>query len=163
MSKVMLPGSYDPMTLGHIDIIKRCAAMFEEVIVVIGYNEKKHGLLTSAQRVKYAENALFDLKNVEVTSYDGLTIDFAYNNSIDFIVKGIRNNADVSYENEMAYVNGNASFEKFGKRIETLYLSSAPEYMYISSSVVRQMLQVGLSVEKYVHNEELLKRLIGKI
>lgn len=159
----MLPGSYDPMTLGHIDIIKRCAAMFDKVIVVIGYNEKKRGLLNSIQRVKYAENALCDIKNVYVKSYDGLTIDFAYNNDIDFIVKGIRNDADVSYENEMAYVNGKASFEKFGKRIETLYLSSAPEYMYISSSVVRQMLGVGLSVKEYVHNEDLLKSIIGQI
>ena len=162
MSKILIPGSFDPMTIGHEEIIKRCSTMFDTVVVMVGYNEAKKGLLSVDERILYAKDALKDYDNVVVESYNGLVVDFAHDNGIDFIVKGIRNEKDLAYESEMAYVNSNISFEKYGKRIETFLMNSSPEYAYTSSSLVRSLLGMNLSVDKYVHNPELLLLIIGK-
>lgn len=160
MSKVLVPGSFDPMTLGHIEIIKRCSAIFDKVVVMVGYNENKKGLLTADQRLRFACDALKDLPNVEVVVFGGLVTDFAHENDIDMIVKGIRNEEDLSYESEMAYVNSDISLQKYGKRTETLFMNSSPEMVYTSSSLVRKLLALNLPVEKYVHAPALLNEII---
>ena len=162
MSKALCPGSFDPMTLGHIDIIKRCSTIFDEVVVLIGKNAEKKGLLSSDKRLEFAKHALKEIKNVDVVVYDGLIVDYAYNNNIDVIVKGIRNSADTEYENEMANTNKCLSVDKYDKAIETLYLMTSPEYTYTSSSLVRQLISMDLPIERYVHNADLLYKLICK-
>lgn len=162
MSKVLCPGSFDPMTLGHISIIGRCASSFDEVVVLVGYNDKKTGLLTAEQRVEFAKDALKDFSNVRIDSYSGLTVDYAYEYNCDLIVKGVRNSVDLEYENEMAIANRVISMSKFGKSIETLYFPSEPLFAYTSSSTVRQLLSLNLPIDKYVHNPELLYKILGK-
>ena len=161
MNKVLCPGSFDPMTLGHLSVIRRCAALFDKVFVVVGYNENKKGLLTPEQRVLFAKDALGDLPNVEIEAYSGLTVDYAYEHGCSIIVKGVRNSADLDYENEMAIANRDISISKFGKTIETLYFPSEPIYSYTSSSMVRQLLSLHLPIDKYVHNSELLYNILG--
>ncbi|MBR5309311.1 MAG: pantetheine-phosphate adenylyltransferase [Clostridia bacterium] len=160
MSKVLVPGSFDPFTLGHLDVVKRCSATFDKVVVMVGFNSAKKGFLSEQKRIEYINDAVKELDNVEVIAYDGLVVDFAHDNGIDFIVKGIRNENDVEYESQMACVNKNIALEKYGKGIETLYLQAAPEFVHTSSSLVRQLIGMNLSVSKYVHNENLLLRLI---
>ncbi len=160
MVKAMCPGSFDPLTLGHFDIIKRCSTIFDEVIVVVGYNESKKGLLPFEKRVEYIKDAFREFTNVSVTAYSGLTVDFAKENGVDVIVKGIRNSKDLDYENEMTTVNRTLSKDKFGKEIETLYMYCKPEYMYTSSSLVRSLIEMKLPVDAYVHNTELLMKLL---
>lgn len=162
MIKVVCPGSYDPITLGHIDVIKRCARIFDYVYVVVGYNPNKTGMLSPALRVKYVEDALKDCKNVEVVSFDGLTADFACEHECSIIVKGIRNAQDLDYENPMANANKDIAQSKHGRELETLYLPASLENLYISSSFVRQLVELGLPTDKYVHNPKLLLELIGK-
>lgn len=161
MNNVLCPGSYDPITLGHLSVIRRCAAVFDKVFVVVGYNENKKGLLTPEQRVLFAKDALGDLHNVEIEAYSGLTVDYAHEHDCDIIVKGIRNSVDLDYENEMAVANRDISITKFGKSIETLYIPSEPIYIYTSSSTVRQLMSMHLPIEKYVHNSELLYEILG--
>ena len=160
MSKVLIPGSFDPITLGHIDIIKKCSGIFDEVIVMVGFNEAKKGFLSAEKRVAYAKDALNDLTNVEVVSYSGLVVDFAFDNNVNLIVKGIRNREDYEYESEMAYVNNNLSFEKYNKGIETFFINSDPEYKYTSSTLVRKLLELNLSIDKYVHNAKYLNEVL---
>lgn len=162
MSKALCPGSFDPLTLGHIDIIKRCSNIFDEVIVLIGKNDQKKGLLSYDARFEYIKDAFKDISNVNFVIYDGLTIDFAFDNNVDVIVKGVRNSADVEYENEMANTNKYLSFDKYGKVIDTLFLQSSPENMYTSSSLVRQLISMNLPIDRYVHNPKLLFKLLGK-
>ncbi|MBR3994410.1 MAG: pantetheine-phosphate adenylyltransferase [Clostridia bacterium] len=159
MSKVLIPGSFDPITLGHIDIIKKCSKSFDKVIVMVGYNENKKEFLSAEKRVMYALDALKDLQNVDVVSYPGFVIDFAYDNKIDFIVKGIRNNEDFEYESQMASVNYTLSLEKYGRGIETFFINSSPEYRYTSSTLVRQLMELKLPFDKYAHNPKLLNEI----
>ncbi len=159
MTKVMIPGSFDPFTLGHLDIVVRCSKIFDEIIVVVGNNSQKKYLLSAESRVKYIEDATKNFKNVKCVLWDGLIADFAVANGIKIIVKGIRNQVDVEYENEMTFVNRSIADTKNNAVLETFYLASLPEYSHISSSVVRKLLSLDLSVNSYVHNEELLKKL----
>lgn len=160
VSKVLLPGSYDPMTLGHLDIIKRCSKMFSQVVVMVGNNNQKEYLLSARNRIEYIKDAVRNLTNVSVDFYDGLVVDYAYNHNIDFIVKGIRDENDLRYEKEMAYVNNKISLEKYAKGIETFYLHSEPEFLYTSSTLVRSLIKLDQPYSDYVHNSELLKELL---
>lgn len=159
MTKAMLPGSFDPFTLGHLDIVKRCSKIFDEVVIVIGRNSQKNYLLSVENRVKYIEDAIKDLDNVTCEIWDGIVADFAAENKINVIVKGVRNSTDLDYENIMTFVNRDIANEKYSKALETFYLPCRPEYSNISSSVVRKLLQLDISVDKYVHNEVFLKNL----
>lgn len=160
MVKVLCPGSFDPLTLGHLDVIRRCSKAFDRVIVAVGVNENKKGFLSYEKRLEYINDAICDLPNVSAVLYTGLTVDFAKEQGIDLIVKGVRNSEDFAYENEMTVVNRDISLKKYGSEIETLYMYSAPEYIHTSSTLVRELVSMNLPVEKYVHNEMLLYKLI---
>ena len=162
MSKVLCPGSFDPLTLGHIDIIKRCSQMFDEVIVLIGKNDQKKGMLSYEDRKIFAIDAFKDISNIKVVVYEGLLVDFAFENGIDFIVKGIRNSSDAEYENAMANINMHLSLDKYSRAFETLYLPSLSENTCVSSTLVRELLSLNLPIDRYVHNEELLISLTQK-
>jgi pantetheine-phosphate adenylyltransferase len=160
MSKALLPGSYDPITVGHLDIIRRCSKMFDEVVVLISKNSSKNYMLCSKNRAALAEDAVKDLPNVRVDVFDGYLVDYAKANNIDVTVKGLRNGADFEYEQNMAYTNLQLSRNIHGYDFETLYMPCNKKFSDISSSLVRMLLQKNGSIDELVPNSKLLLELI---
>ena len=144
----VIPGSFDPITLGHLDVIARATNLFEEIHVVVVHNPGKQALLPIAQRVTLIEEALAAAgldKNVTVAQWSvGLLVDYCTEVGATVLVKGIRNNADVTYETPMALVNRNLA------GIETVFLLPEPGHAYVSSSLVRQVANLGGDVRPYV-------------
>ena len=160
MSKALVPGSYDPITVGHLDIIKRTAALFDEVIVLISKNSAKNYMLCSQKRAMLVEDAVKNLQNVTVAIYDGLLVDFAKNNGVDVTVKGIRNDKDYQYEESMAGTNMLLSRKLYGMDFETMYLPCSKEYADVSSTVVRMLLANDGDISGLVPDSELLLKTI---
>lgn len=143
--KVMYPGSFDPITTGHIDLIERCAKMFDHVVVAIMVNEKKSGTFTMSERLEMAHECLSHLSNVEVVIGEGLTIDFAEKQACPILIRGIR--AVMDYENELQLATSN---RVLNETIETLFLVASPKYSYISSSVAREIARYGGALKGFV-------------
>lgn len=160
MSRALIPGSYDPITVGHLDIIKRASALFDEVVVLVSKNASKNYMLCSEKRAVLVEDAVKKLHNVRVAIYDGLLVDFAKVNEIDVTVKGIRNDKDYQYEESMAGTNMLLSRKLHGRDFETMYLPCSKEYADVSSTVVRMLLGGGGDVSGLVPNVELLNSII---
>lgn len=160
MSRALIPGSYDPITLGHLDIIKRTANLFDEVVVLVSKNSSKNYMLCSEKRAMLVENAVKKLHNVRVAIYDGLLVDFAKANDIDVTVKGIRNDKDYQYEESMAATNMLLSRKLYGRDFETMYLPCSKEYADVSSTIVRMILSNDGDISGLVPNEELLIKTI---
>ena len=142
------PGSFDPVTLGHIDIITRAAALFDRVIVLVSKNVDKHPVFTADERVGLIKKALPGIKNVAVESFDGLLADYVREKKACAIVKGIRAMTDFENEFQMALVN-----RKLYGEAETVFLVARSENMYLSSSVVRQIASFGGDIESFVPKE----------
>ena len=134
MSKAVYPGSYDPITNGHLDIIKRCSYVFDEVVVAILVNPDKKGWFTTEERVKMIEKVTSHLGNVKVKSFEGLLVDFMENEDIGVIIKGLRTMTDFDYEMQMAMMN-----KKLNKTKETMFMMTNSKYSYLSSSAVKQV------------------------
>lgn len=162
MSKALVTGSYDPITVGHLDIIKRTAEIFDEVTVLISRNSSKEYLLCTKKRKLLVEDAVKELKNVTVDIDDGLVADYAMTHGVTAIVKGIRNVQDFDYENQMTRANEILGDVYYGKKCETMYLLCNPQFEGISSTLVRVMLKKGTGFEKLVPNPELLKKQFTK-
>ncbi|WP_353779349.1 pantetheine-phosphate adenylyltransferase [Winogradskyella sp. 3972H.M.0a.05] len=135
MKKAIFPGSFDPITLGHYDIIKRGIQLFDEVIVAIGINADKKYMFSLEQRQKFIEDAFKDEPRVKVVTYKGLTVDFCKENNVDFILRGLRNPADFEFEKAIAHTNRDLA------PIETVFLLTAASTSYISSSIVRDVIR----------------------
>jgi len=135
MKRAIFPGSFDPITLGHYDIIKRGIELFDEVIVAIGINADKKYMFTLEERQKFIEDAFKDQPKVKVTTYKGLTIDFAREIDAEFILRGLRNPADFEFEKAIAHTNRKLS------KIETVFLLTSSRTSFISSSIVRDVLR----------------------
>lgn len=133
MKTAIYPGSFDPITIGHIDIVKRSAAVFDEVIVVILNNGSKQSLFTSEERFRLAQESVKHLSNVKVDVYDGLTVDYARRMNACALIRGIRNHTDYDYEQQQALCN-----HHIGATIETIFFMSDPAYSFISSSAVKE-------------------------
>lgn len=144
---VVCPGSYDPITLGHIDIIERAASLFDKVIVVVMINYKKNYSFTVDERVEMIKKSVSHLKNVTVDSYDGLLSEYAKQKNAYAIVKGLRAMSDFEYEFQMALAN-----KKLNPGIETLFLTTNSKYMYLSSSMVKQIASMGGDISEFVPN-----------
>ncbi|HRG18737.1 MAG TPA: pantetheine-phosphate adenylyltransferase [Flavobacterium lutivivi] len=142
--KAIFPGSFDPITLGHYDIIKRGVSLFDEVIVAIGINADKKYMFSLEQRKKFIEEAFKDEPKVKVITYQGLTIDLCKKENADFILRGLRNPADFEFEKAIAHTNRKLS------KIETVFLLTASKTSYISSSIVRDVLRNGGDISKLV-------------
>ena len=125
------PGSFDPVTYGHLDIITRAAKMFDKLIVVVASNGAKHCSFTPEERVNMIKKCIPDLQNVEVEHYDGLLADYAASKNANAIIKGLRAMSDFEYEFQMALTN-----KKLNPQVETLFLTTATQNMYLSSSMV---------------------------
>ncbi len=156
MSRALIPGSFDPITLGHLDIIKRASMLFDEVIVLAAINPNKNYMLCTNSRVSLIQDAIKGIKNVSVDSFDGLLVTYMNTHSIDVIVKGLRNFTDYAYENDMALTNIRLGSKMYGMNAETLYMPCKPEFFDTSSSLVRLMLSQGADVSQLVPNNKLL-------
>ncbi len=137
MKKAIFPGSFDPITLGHYDIIKRSITLFDEIIVAIGVNAEKKYMFSLEERIQFIENAFADEPNVKVISYEGLTIELCKKEKAQFILRGLRNPADFEFEKAIAHTNRRLS------KIETIFLLTAAKTSYISSSIVRDVIRNG--------------------
>lgn len=135
MKRALFPGSFDPITLGHYDIILRGIKLFDEVVVAIGINAEKKYMFSLEQRKKFIEDAFKDEPKVKVVTYQGLTIDFCKDIDAQFILRGLRNPADFEFEKAIAHTNRKLS------KIETVFLLTASKTSYISSSIVRDVIR----------------------
>ncbi|MGV8815630.1 MAG: pantetheine-phosphate adenylyltransferase [Gelidibacter sp.] len=135
MKRALFPGSFDPITLGHLDIINRGIKLFDEVVVAIGINADKKYMFTLEQRLKFMEETFKDQPKVKLMTYQGLTIDFCKQIDAQFILRGLRNPADFEFEKAIAHTNRKLS------KIETVFLLTAASTSYISSSIVRDVIR----------------------
>ena len=142
--KVLFPGSFDPFTLGHADIVKRALKMFDEVVIAVGYNEQKAGWMPIEERVASIRKLYTDEARIKVESYSGLTADFAQEHGITAIVRGIRTTADFEYELQMADINRQLT------GVETILLPASPQFASLSSSIVRELAHFGHDVSAFL-------------
>ena len=145
MLRAVYPGSFDPVTNGHIDIIKRTAKIADEVVVGILINKAKMPLFSVEERVKMLQEATCDIPNVKVVPFEGLLIDFAKQMDARFVVRGLRAVTDFEFELQMAQTN-----HKLEPTIETMFLTTSIEYSYLSSSAVREIAAFGGDVSQFV-------------
>ncbi|MBP6072544.1 MAG: pantetheine-phosphate adenylyltransferase [Flavobacterium sp.] len=144
MRKAIFPGSFDPITLGHYDIIKRSLPLFDEIVVAIGVNADKKYMFTLEERIQFIKDSFANEPKVSVISYEGLTIDLCRQVKADFILRGLRNPADFEFEKAIAHTNRRLS------KIETVFLLTAAKTSYISSSIVRDVIRNGGEYEMLV-------------
>ncbi len=148
MKVAIYPGSFDPITLGHKDIITRSAELFDKVIVLVMSNSQKHNSLFSVnERMELIERCI-SLENVQVESYNGLLADYAKNNGIKFIVKGLRAVSDFDYEFQQALTN-----KCLFNELETVFLTASSENMFLSSSTVKEVCRLGGDISAFVPKE----------
>ncbi|MEI2729902.1 MAG: pantetheine-phosphate adenylyltransferase [Candidatus Nanopelagicales bacterium] len=151
MRKAVCPGSFDPVTNGHLDIIARAASLFDEVTVAVLINKKKSSLFTVAERIEMLQAATAEHTNVVVDSFHGLLVDFCQERQISAIVKGLRAISDFDYELQMAQMNHGLT------GVETLFISTNPLYSYLSSSLVKEVATYGGDVQGLLPDEVLTK------
>ena len=144
-SIAICPGSFDPVTYGHLDIICRAANMFDKVIVVVASNKNKTNNFTPEERVEMIKKCTADISNLEVESYNGLLADFAAEKGAKAIIKGLRAMSDFEYEFQMALTN-----KKLNPKVETLFLTTSAQNMYLSSSMVKQIASMGGDITDFV-------------
>lgn len=142
------PGSFDPVTKGHLDIIKRASRIFDKVIVGVLTNAAKHPAFTFDERVDMLNIAVKGIENVEVKCFNGLLVDFVRQENASVIVKGLRAVSDFEYEFQMALLN-----EKLAPEIETMFLATSDKYCFLSSSIVKEIASHGGSLEDFVPDE----------
>ncbi|TXI68703.1 MAG: pantetheine-phosphate adenylyltransferase [Flavobacterium sp.] len=152
MKKAIFPGSFDPITNGHFDIIKRGVSLFDEVIVAIGVNAEKKYMFSLEDRKRFIEEAFNDEPKVKVITYSGLTIDLCKKEKADFILRGLRNPADFEFEKAIAHTN------RVMSKIETVFLLTAARTSFISSSIVRDVLRNGGDISQLVPESVLVKK-----
>lgn len=135
MKRALFPGSFDPITLGHYDIICRALDVFDEIVVAIGVNNEKKYMFSVEKRKEFIEKAFVNQPKVKVTTYQGLTVDFCKEIDAQFILRGLRNPADFEFEKAIAHTNRTLA------NIETIFLLTAAETSFISSSIVRDVIR----------------------
>lgn len=144
MKIAVFPGSFDPMTIGHADVIERALPLFDKMIIAIGVNSEKRYMFSPEERKKFIEAHFEGNEKIEVVTYTGLTIDFCTKNNADFIIRGLRNPADFEFEKAIAQTN-----RKLAK-LETVFLLTSANVAFISSSIVRDILTHGGNISGFV-------------
>lgn len=155
MTLAITPGTFDPITLGHLDIITRAATLMDEVVVAVAESTPKHTLFSIEERTQLAREATRHIENVTVESFNTLLVDYAEQKRATAIVKGLRAITDFEYEFQMNALNNQLDYE-----LETTFIMSPPEYMYLSSSIVRELASLGGDVTNFVPKcaQEALKK-----
>ena len=149
MKKIAIyPGSFDPITNGHIDLIKRASKLFDEVIIAITQNASKSSFLSIEERVSAAGNSIISLKNTKVLSFNSLLVDFAKEHNAQIIIRGLRAVSDFEYEFQLSGMN-----KRLNSEIETLFMTPSEEFANISSSLVREILLLGGDISPFVPGE----------
>lgn len=159
-TRAIYPGTFDPLTNGHLDIIKRSAKMFDEIVVAIGDNPDKNPLFNVAERASMIKKATQEIPNITIVKFNSLLVDLSRDLETNIIIRGIRTATDFEYEAQMTYANS-----ALKKDLETIYLMPSLEYSYISSSVVRTILKFDGAIKHLVpHNilEDVEKKRKGK-
>lgn len=145
MKKVIYPGTFDPLTYGHLDIIKRAVELFDEVIVTVAINQAKNPLFSTKERVKMLKESLKDFKKVTVDSFDGLLVNHAKQVGATGIIRGLRQISDFEYEFQMALMN-----RKLAEDISTVFLMPHEKYTYLNSTVIRNLASLHADVSDFV-------------
>ncbi|MDA7558259.1 pantetheine-phosphate adenylyltransferase [Flavobacteriaceae bacterium] len=151
MKRAIFPGSFDPITLGHYDIIKRGIRLFDEIIVAIGVNTDKKYMFSLKERQQFIKSTFSDEPKVKVLTYSGLTVDFCKDIGVEFILRGLRNPADFEFEKAIAHTNRNLA------PIETIFLLTSAETSFIASSIVRDVIRNNGDFTKLVPEAVKLK------
>lgn len=145
MKTAVYPGSFDPVTLGHIDIINRASKVFDELIVAVLTNSAKRPLFDTDERIDMIQNSVHDFKNVKVEAFDGLLVDFMRKKSINIIVRGLRAVTDYEYEIQLAQTN-----RALDSSIDTMFFTTDVKYSYLSSSVVKNIAEYNGDIDNFV-------------
>lgn len=144
----LYPGSFDPVTLGHLDVIIRSARLVDKLVIGVLHNSAKNPLFTSEERVKMLKDVTRSIDNIEVEAFDGLLVDYADLKNADIIVRGLRAVTDFEYELQLAQTN-----HKINPRIDTVFLTTSVEYSYLSSSIVRDIAKYHGDISELVPSE----------
>ena len=156
---VICPGSFDPVTLGHLDIIKRASNMFDKVIVAVLVNSSKSPCFSIEERIEFLKEVTAELDNVEIASFEGLLAQYCKERKVDAIVKGLRMVSDFEYEFQMALTN-----KKLNPQLETIFFTADADSMYLSSSMVREVALLGGDISNFVPacvHDRIVKRING--
>lgn len=156
MKIAIYPGSFDPITKGHLDILKNAAEIFDKVIIAVAHNIEKKGFLSVDERIKLIKESIKDLKNVEVDAFEGLTIDYAKKQGANVLIRGLRAVSDFEYEMQLSQTNSALCEE-----IKTVFLITKPDYNFISSSTIREILANNGDISKFV-SEPVFQYLTNK-
>ena len=147
MKIAVFPGSFDPITDGHIDLVRRFAPLFDKIIVAVGVNSSKQSLFPLAQRLQWLEKVFATDETVEVGSFEGLTINYCKEKEANYLIRGLRNSSDFDYEKTISQLN-----TIIGDGLETVFLISKPEYSHISSTIVREIIKGEGDISNFVPN-----------
>jgi len=145
MARALCPGSFDPVTNGHVDVIERAARYFEGVVVAVIRNPSKNPMFTLEERMAMLSDALSGLDNIEISSFDGLLVDHAHTLGISLVIKGLRAVSDFEYELQMAQMNS-----RLAPELDTMFVTATPEWAFLSSSLVKEVARYGGRVEGLV-------------
>ena len=157
MRRAIYPGSFDPITYGHLDIIERSARVVDELIVGVLYNKAKIPLFSAEERVRMIKEVTKNIENVKVVAFEGLLVDFADQMHADVIIRGLRAATDFEYELQMAQAN-----RKLDDKVETLFMVTGLEYAYLSSSTVREVAAFGGDISNFVP-EPMKKKIMERM
>jgi len=144
MKRAVFPGSFDPITLGHVDIIRRASPLFDEIIIAIGVNTTKKYMWTQDERKAFIETTFAEFPNIKVKTFEGLTADFCKAEGAEYILRGLRNTTDFNYEQSIAQANDKVN------GVDSVFLICSPEYSHISSSIVRDIARNGGNIGSLV-------------
>jgi pantetheine-phosphate adenylyltransferase len=144
----IFPGSFDPITVGHVDIVKRALPLFDEIVIAIGMNSQKQNLFPLEQRIEWIRQVFKDELKVKVESYNGLTVNYCHHRGAKYIIRGIRSSADFEYEKTIAQLN-----HMMQPEIDTFLILSSPELSAISSTIVREIIIGGGDTSKFLPKE----------
>ena len=145
MKIAVFPGSFDPITNGHIDLVRRFAPLFDKIFVAVGVNNSKKGLFSLAQRLSWLENVFEKDETIEVGSFEGLTVNYCRKKNAQYLVRGLRNASDFDYEKTISQLNN-----IIGDNVETVFFISKPEYSHISSTIVREIIKGKGDISTFV-------------